>query len=60
VFRLAGYQLPVHHERPNPQFKGGQIPAVAVRDLVIQPRENDLVLATHGRGIASYPGQQSI
>ncbi len=33
------------------QFKGGRIPAVAVRDLVIQPRENDLVLATHGRGI---------
>ena len=33
------------------QFKGGRFPAVAVRDLVIQPRDNDLVLATHGRGI---------
>lgn len=33
------------------QFKGGQLPAVAVRDLAIQPRDNDLVLATHGRGI---------
>jgi hypothetical protein len=33
------------------QFKGGHIPAVAVRDLAIQPRDNDLVLATHGRGI---------
>jgi len=33
------------------QFKGGRLPDVAVRDLVIQPRENDLVLATHGRGI---------
>ncbi|HEX7518239.1 MAG TPA: hypothetical protein VF345_13250 [Chthoniobacterales bacterium] len=33
------------------QFKGGRFPAVAVRDLAIQPRENDLVLATHGRGI---------
>jgi Sortilin, neurotensin receptor 3, len=33
------------------QFKGGHIPDVAVRDLVIQPRDNDLVLATHGRGI---------
>jgi photosystem II stability/assembly factor-like uncharacterized protein len=32
-------------------FKGGHIPAVAVRDLAIQPRDNDLVLATHGRGI---------
>ena len=33
------------------QFKGSHFPAVAVRDLAIQPRENDLVLATHGRGI---------
>jgi photosystem II stability/assembly factor-like uncharacterized protein len=33
------------------QFKGGRIPDVAVRDLAIQPRQNDLVLATHGRGI---------
>src|SRR5437870_12014016 len=33
------------------QFKGGRFPAVAVRDLAIQPRESDLVLATHGRGI---------
>jgi photosystem II stability/assembly factor-like uncharacterized protein len=33
------------------QFKGGRFPAVAVRDLAVQPRANDLVLATHGRGI---------
>lgn len=33
------------------QFKGGHFPAVAVRDLAIHPRENDLVLGTHGRGI---------
>src|SRR5438067_1666336 len=33
------------------QFKGNHFPAVAVRDLAIQPRDNDLVLATHGRGI---------
>jgi hypothetical protein len=33
------------------QFKGSRFPAVAVRDLAIQARENDLVLATHGRGI---------
>ena len=33
------------------QFKGSRFPAVAVRDLAIQPRDNDLVLATHGRGI---------
>jgi photosystem II stability/assembly factor-like uncharacterized protein len=33
------------------QFRGNHFPAVAVRDLAIQPRDNDLVLATHGRGI---------
>ncbi|MGI8821671.1 MAG: WD40/YVTN/BNR-like repeat-containing protein [Chthoniobacterales bacterium] len=33
------------------QFKGGRFPAVAVRDIVIHPRENELVLGTHGRGI---------
>jgi photosystem II stability/assembly factor-like uncharacterized protein len=31
------------------QFKGG-LPTIAVRDMVIQARENDLVLATFGRG----------
>jgi photosystem II stability/assembly factor-like uncharacterized protein len=33
------------------QFKGGNMPAVAVRDIAIHPRESDLILATHGRGI---------
>lgn len=33
------------------QFKGGDFPAVAVRDIAIQNRDSDLVLATHGRGI---------
>ncbi|HET9839785.1 MAG TPA: sialidase [Candidatus Angelobacter sp.] len=33
------------------QYKGSGFPAVAVRDVAIQPRESDLVLATHGRGI---------
>ncbi|MBK5283907.1 MAG: glycosyl hydrolase, partial [Bacteroidia bacterium] len=40
-------------------FDGGEswvndnakVPPVAVRDIVIEPRTNDLVLATHGRGI---------
>ena len=32
-------------------YKGGGLPDVAVRDLVVQPRDNDLVIATHGRGI---------
>jgi photosystem II stability/assembly factor-like uncharacterized protein len=29
----------------------GNLPKVSVRDMVFQKRENDLVLATHGRGI---------
>jgi photosystem II stability/assembly factor-like uncharacterized protein len=33
------------------QYKGGDLPQVAVRDLAIQPRDNDLVIATHGRGM---------
>ena len=33
------------------EFRGGDFPRVAVRDLQIHPREGDLVLATHGRGI---------
>ncbi len=32
-------------------YQGNNFPAVAVRDIVVHPRENDLVLATHGRGI---------
>jgi len=32
-------------------YKGGDLPSVAVRDLAIHPRDNDLVIATHGRGI---------
>ena len=33
------------------QFKGSRFPAVAVRDIAIHPRDNELVLGTHGRGI---------
>jgi len=29
----------------------GNLPRVAVRDLAIHPREQDLIIATHGRGI---------
>ena len=32
-------------------YKGGDLPAVAVRDLAVHPRDHDLVIATHGRGI---------
>lgn len=33
------------------QLKGGGFPVIAVRDLAIQRRENDLVVGTFGRGI---------
>ena len=33
------------------RFKGGNFPPVAVRDIAIQPRDQDLILATHGRGV---------
>ncbi|HXZ39195.1 MAG TPA: glycosyl hydrolase [Terriglobales bacterium] len=33
------------------QYKATNFPAAAVRDIVVQARESDLVLATHGRGI---------
>lgn len=33
------------------EFKGGNFPSVAVRDVQIHPREHDLVIGTHGRGI---------
>jgi hypothetical protein len=33
------------------EFKGGHFPSVAVRDLQLHPRDQDLVIATHGRGI---------
>ncbi|MFL5394220.1 MAG: hypothetical protein ACJ79G_15430 [Myxococcales bacterium] len=33
------------------EFKGNGFPGVAVREVQVQSREGDLVLATHGRGI---------
>ena len=33
------------------RYKGGDFPAVAVRDMQVHPRDHDLVVATHGRGI---------
>ncbi len=33
------------------QYKGGDFPNVAVRDLAIHPRDAALAIATHGRGI---------
>ncbi len=33
------------------QYKGAEMPNVAVRDMAIHPRDAALVIATHGRGI---------
>jgi len=33
------------------RYTGHDFPCVPVRDIVIQPRDSDLVVATHGRGI---------
>lgn len=33
------------------QFKGGDFPDVAVRDIALQEDRDDMVLATHGRGM---------
>ena len=33
------------------QYKGHDFPCVPVDDLVVHPRESDLIVATHGRGI---------
>src|SRR5579864_4946612 len=33
------------------QYRGSNFPAAAVHDVVVHPREGDLVIATHGRGI---------
>lgn len=33
------------------EFKGGDFPGVAVREIQVHARDHDLILATHGRGI---------
>ena len=33
------------------RVKGGEFPRVAVRDISVHPRDHDLLVATHGRGI---------
>ncbi len=33
------------------QYRGREFPQVPVRDIVVQSRDSDLVIATHGRGI---------
>jgi photosystem II stability/assembly factor-like uncharacterized protein len=46
-----GLYISVDDGRHWAQYKGSDFPSVPVDDLVIQARESDLVLATHGRGI---------
>ena len=46
-----GLWISVDGGRSWAEFKGSDFPAVAVRDLQIHPRDGDLVIATHGRGI---------
>jgi photosystem II stability/assembly factor-like uncharacterized protein len=46
-----GLWISVDGGRQWAQYKGSEFPNVAVRDLAIHPRDNDLVIATHGRGI---------
>src|SRR5437762_6091977 len=46
-----GLWISVDGGRQWAHYKGGDLPAVAVRDLAIHPRDHDLVIATHGRGI---------
>ena len=47
----SGLFVSLDNGRQWAQYKGGDLPSVAVRDLAIHPRDNDLVIATHGRGI---------
>ena len=46
-----GLWMSVDAGRSWASFKPGNFPAVAVRDMVEQTRDRDLVVATHGRGI---------
>lgn len=46
-----GLWISVDGGRQWAQYQGGDFPNVAVRDMAIHPRDKDLVIATHGRGI---------
>lgn len=46
-----GLFISVDRGRSWARFEGGFPKKVAVRDLAIHPREHDLIIATHGRGI---------
>ncbi len=46
-----GLWISVDHGGRWAEFKGGDFPSVAVRDLQVHSRDHDLVIGTHGRGI---------
>ncbi len=46
-----GLWISVDGGRQWARYKGGNMPSVAVRDLVVHARDDDLVIGTHGRGI---------
>ena len=47
----AGLFLSLNGGKEWAAFKGGDFPPVPVRDIAIHPRDKDVVLATHGRGL---------
>jgi photosystem II stability/assembly factor-like uncharacterized protein len=51
LFAGTEFHLYVSTDRGEQWSLFGDLPTVAVDDIVIHPRENDLVIATHGRSI---------
>jgi photosystem II stability/assembly factor-like uncharacterized protein len=47
----SGLWISIDGGRRWAQYTGGNFPSVPVRDVVVHPRDADLVIATHGRGI---------
>jgi hypothetical protein len=46
-----GLWISVDAGRTWAEWKGGDFPTVAVREVQVHPRDHDLVIGTHGRGI---------
>jgi photosystem II stability/assembly factor-like uncharacterized protein len=51
LFAGSEFGLFVSADRGKKWVKFGELPTVAVDDIAIQPRERDLVVATHGRSL---------
>lgn len=50
-FGAYGTVLPAAHDMPVQWSPVPGLPRVSVQDMLIHPRDNDLILGTHGRGI---------